>query len=163
MRVLGNEQLTTQEISDRLPDVPKSSIYRHLKLLLEGDLVGLADTRLVNGIQEKVYQLLQPPSLAPGDVALLTAQEHIQYFTTYALLLIEGFAEYVSQTEAEAGNIDMLSDRAGYREIVFYATAQELDVALAAVNQALLPLVQQEAGNGRRQYKFATLLHPQKK
>lgn len=161
MRVLGNEQLTTQEISDRLPDVPTSSIYRHLRLLLQGELVGIADTRLVNGIQEKVYKLLQPPSLAPGDVALLTAEEHIQYFTTYALLLIEGFHEYVSQTQRERGNIDMVADRAGYREVIFYATPQELDVALAALNQALLPLLQLEAGRGRRQYKFATILHPQ--
>lgn len=162
MRVLGNEQLTTQEISERLSDVPKSSIYRHLKLLLAGDLVGIAETRLINGIQEKVYQLLQPPSLGPSDVAMLTAEEHIQYFTTYALMLIEGFAAYVTETESEQGSIDMVSDRVGYREVAFYATPLELDVAVGAMNQALLPLVQNEPSNGRRLYKFATILHPQK-
>jgi len=66
----------------------------------------------------------------------------------------------VSQTEADRGSIDMLADRVGYREISFYATTQELDVAFGAVNAALLPLLQHEAGNGRRQYKLATVLHP---
>jgi hypothetical protein len=93
---------------------------------------------------------------------MLTAEEHIQYFTTYALTLIEGFATYVTETERNQGSIDMLADRVGYREVAFYASPQELDVAFAAVNQAIIPLIQQEAGNGRRQYKFATIVHPQK-
>ncbi|MCA9994758.1 MAG: helix-turn-helix domain-containing protein, partial [Anaerolineales bacterium] len=42
LRALGTDALTTQEISDRLPDTPKSSIYRHLKLLLEHNLIVLA-------------------------------------------------------------------------------------------------------------------------
>jgi len=162
MRTLGNEQLTTQEISDKLPDVPKSSIYRHLKLLLEGDLVAIADSRLVNGIQEKVYKLIHPPALDPGDIAQLSAEDHVRYFSTYALMLIQDFAGYVTEAETAQGNIDMLSDRSGYREVAFYATPLELDVAIGAINQALLPLIQQEAGNGRRRYKLATVLHPQK-
>ena len=53
MQAMGAEKLTTQEIAERLPDVPKSSLYRHLKLLLEGEMIGLAETRLVHGIQER--------------------------------------------------------------------------------------------------------------
>ncbi|MCP4359992.1 MAG: helix-turn-helix domain-containing protein [Chloroflexi bacterium] len=160
LRTIGDERLTTQEISDRLPDVPKSSIYRHLKLLLDNDAVTVADTRLVNGIQEKVYAVLQPPSLGPGDVANLTADEHIGYFTTYALMLIQDFAAYLQTTEAH-GAIDMLADRVGYHEASFYATPQELDVVVGALNQALLPLLKNEGGNGRRLYKLATVMHPQ--
>jgi len=161
LRVLDGEMLTTQEITDRLRDVPKSSVYRHLTLLLDGRLVQVADTRLVKGIQEKRYRLAQTAVLGPGDVALWTADEHIGYFTTYVLTLLHDFAAYVTQTEMEQGAIDMLADRAGYREVSFRATTQELDMAFGQVNEALLPLLKNEVGDGRREYKLATILHPQ--
>jgi DNA-binding transcriptional ArsR family regulator len=161
LRVLDGEALTTQELAERLGDVPTSSLYRHLKLLLDGRLVEVADLRLVRGIQEKTYRLAQTAVLRPADVALLTADDHVHYFTTYVLTLLHDFAAYVTQTEAERGSIDMLADRVGYREVSFYATTQELDEAFGAVNAALRPLLQHEAGNGRRRYKLATVLHPQ--
>ncbi len=161
LRALDGEAKTTQEIAEQLGDVPTSSVYRHLKLLLEGGLVEAIDTRMVKGIQEKAYRLAQSAVLGPGDVALWTAGDHVHYFTTYVLALLHDFAAYVSRTEAAQGSIDMLADRVGYRELSFYATIQELDAAFGAVNAALLPLLKQEAGNGRRKYKLATVLHPE--
>ncbi len=160
MRVLGNDQLTTQEIADRMPDVPKSSLYRHLKLLLDGSLVSLAETRLVNGIQEKVYQLEQLPLLGPEDMADLTADDHVRYFTTYVLTLLQDFAIYAFAAEEAQGAVDMMADTVGYREGRLYATPTELEAAITAINQAVRPLVQNGPGDGRRAYKLATVLHP---
>ena len=160
LRELGSEALTTQEIADRLGDVPKSSVYRHLKLLLDGGMVEVADTRLVKGIQEKTYRIGQTAVLGPGDVALWTADDHVAYFTTYALTLLHDYAAYVSGAEEKHGTIDMVADRAGYREVNLHATTQELDVAVGEMSAALMPLLKNEAGNGRRKYKLATVLHP---
>ena len=79
LRAIGAEALTTQEIADRLPESPKSSIYRHLKLLLDHNLIAVAETRLVNGIQEKTYRLDQPQRLGLEDVQGLTADDHIRF------------------------------------------------------------------------------------
>lgn len=160
LRELGSQSLTTQEIADRLGDVPKSSIYRHLKLLLNGNMVEVAETRLVKGIQEKTYRLEQTAVLGPEDITQWMAEDHVSYFTTYVLTLLHDFAAYVSGTEAAQGAIDMATDRAGYREVNLYATRQELDEAIGAMNTALMPLIKNEAGNGRRKYKLATVLHP---
>jgi DNA-binding transcriptional ArsR family regulator len=161
LRLLGGGAQTTQEIAERLGDVPTSSLYRHLKLLLDGGLVEVADRRLVKGIQEKTYRPAQTAVLGPGAVAMWTADDHVHYFTTYVLTLIHDFAAYVLQAEADRGSIDMLADRVGYREVDFYATTQELDLAFGAVNVALLPLLQHKEGDGRRRYKLATVLHPE--
>jgi DNA-binding transcriptional ArsR family regulator len=163
LRELSSAQLTTQELSERLEDVPTSSIYRHIKLLLDGELVEVADARLVKGIQEKTYRLVQPAILGPDDVANWTAEDHLGYFTTYALTLIHDFNSYVTAAEKEQEGLDFLTDRVGYREVVLYAKIEELDAAIGAINAALLPLLQNEAGNGdRRKYKLATILHPLK-
>ena len=161
MRTLDRETLATHEIAQRLEDVPKSSIYRHLKLLLEGQMIEVAETREVNGILEKTYRLARPPALNAGDIALWTAEDHLRYFTTYILTLLHDFNAYTAQTAAKHGVIDMLSDRVGYREVNFLATKQELDIALGKINDAILPLLNNNPSLGRQTYKLATILHPQ--
>ena len=156
LRAIGQEALTTQEIADRLPDTPKSSIYRHLKLLLDHNLIVVAETRLVNGIQEKTYRLDQPARLGTEDVADLSVDDHVRFFTTYAVTLVQDYADYVTQNAP----IDMLVDRTGYTEAIFYATTAELDAFSAAFNEALLKLMGNEPGNGRSRRKLAIVSQP---
>ena len=160
MRAIGQDLVTTQEIADRLPDVPKSSIYRHLKLLLEGDMVIVAETKLVNGIQEKVYQLAQRPYLSSEDMANVSAEEHVQYFTTYVMSLLQDFSTYVYEAEAKAGKVDMFADRTGYTEVEFYATLAELDQLNLELNAAILKLINNPPGNGRQKRKLSVVAHP---
>jgi DNA-binding transcriptional ArsR family regulator len=160
LRVLGKEALTTQEIADGMPDVPKSSIYRHLKLLLDGDMVVVSDKRLVKGIQEKTYRIAQDPHLSADDVKDWSADKHMRVFTTYAMTLLQDFSAYVAATEAEKGEIDMVADRVGYTEVTFYATPGELDTLQADLNAAFLKLIGNKSGNGRHQHKVAFISHP---
>jgi DNA-binding transcriptional ArsR family regulator len=156
LRAIGSETLTTQEIADRLPDSPKSSIYRHLKLLLEHNLIAVAETRLVNGIQEKTYRLDQPQHLGVEDMKDLTADDHVRFFTTYVLTLVQDFADYVARQDP----IDMLADRTGYTEVAFYATTAELDTFQMEINTALMKLMENEPGNGRSRRKLAIVAQP---
>jgi DNA-binding transcriptional ArsR family regulator len=159
LQTIAADSLTTQEIDDRLPDVPKSSIYRHLKLLLKGEMIEVAEKRLVNGIQEKVYRLAQRPYLGPDDVTGMTAAEHLRTFTNYVMTLLHGFTEYLD----EAGEMpDLLADRVGYTEVNFWANDAEMDQFQAALNEAIVPFLQQERddGNGRRRRKVALVIHP---
>jgi DNA-binding transcriptional ArsR family regulator len=156
LRAIGRETLTTQEIADRLPNSPKSSIYRHLKLLLAHHLIVVAETRLVKGIQEKTYRLDQPQRLGVEDMQDLSADDHIRFFTTYVLTLVQDFADYVTINDP----IDMLADRTGYTEATFYATTAELDRFQAAINTAIMPLLSNESGNGRSRRKLAIVSQP---
>ena len=162
LQVINGHALTTQEIADELPDVPKSSVYRQLKILLEGDMLTIAETGLVNGIQEKTYRLAQPPYLSAGDVAELSGEQHIQYFTIYLMTILREFADYVQRSETKLGGIDMLADRVGYTEVAIYANQVELDVLQAELNTAIMKVAGNEPGNGRSRHKFAIITHPVK-
>ena len=159
LQKMADETLTTQEIDERLPDVPKSSIYRHLKLLLDGEMIEVAETRLVNGIQEKAYRLAQRPYLSADDVTRMTADDHLRTFTTYVMTLLQGFADYLATTGETP---DLLADRVGYTEVLFWANDAEMDRFQAALNEVILPFLQQERGdgNGRRRRKIALVSHP---
>lgn len=145
---------TTQELWEQLPDVPKSSLYRHLRLLLEGELIGIAETRLVQGIQEKVYELVQMPRLSRQEMAAVSAEEHLRYFTTFMAILLQGFADYL------AADSNFESDVVGYSEVTVWATPEEFGKFNQKLNAAIIPLLRQQKGEGRQQYKLATVVHP---
>lgn len=156
MQALAGESLTTQEISDALPAVPKSSIYRHLGLLLEGKMIEVAEVRPVRGIQEKVYRLVQAPHLGPEEVAGFIREDHLRYFSVYVATLLRGFADYV----ASDSELDLVADRAGYTEVIVHATRAELDKFAAALNQAVLEMLENRPGDGCHRHKIAFVTHP---
>lgn len=156
LQSLAGGPRTTQEIADALPAIPKSSIYRHLKKLLDGEIIAVAETRPVKGTIEKVYALTSAARLTPEDLAGLTPEDHIRYFATYAATLLQGFAGYIENTPEP----DYIRDRVGYTEVSFYASSAEFDAMQMAINQALIPLLHNPPGEGRIQRKLATLTHP---
>lgn len=160
LQTLTAEELSTQQIAERLPDVPTSTIYRHLKLLLEGSVVEVAETRLVHGIQEKVFRLAETPRLDQEAMADLDADAHLGYFTTYLLTVLQDFADYLATAEERGGVIDMAADYTGYTEALFYASGEELDRLNQTLNEALRPLLANRPGGGRRKHKLAIIAHP---
>lgn len=160
LQTMTAEELSTQQIDDRLPDVPTSTIYRHLKLLREGGVVEVAETRLVHGIREKVYRLAEAPRLDQEAMANLDADAHLSYFTRYVLSVLQGFADYLAAAEERGDQIDMAADYTGYTEASFYATNEELDRFSQMLNEALAPLLENRPGGGRRKHKVAIIAHP---
>jgi DNA-binding transcriptional ArsR family regulator len=157
LQCLEGRPRTTQEIADQLVDVPKSSLYRHLKLLLDAGFVDVAETHLVQGIQEKVYQLKRPARLGPEDIVGISAEDHLRYFTTYLMVLLRGFSRYLT----DSVDIDFERDRAGYSEVSFRATPEELDGFVKTLNGALAPLMQNQTVSGRRRHKIAIITYPE--
>lgn len=156
LQALFDGPQTTQDIAERLPDVAKSSVYRYLRQLAEAELVAVAETRMVRGAREKTYELQAPARLTAEDVAGLTPDEHVRYFTIYVMTLIQDFAAYARSGQA----VDMAADRAGYTEAAVYATTEELDRFGAALNEALRPLLANSPGDGRHKHKLAVVTHP---
>lgn len=156
---LSGESLTTRVIADRLSDVPKSTIYRQIKLLLENDMIAIDDTRPVRGAMEKTYRLNRPMRLAAEEVAGWTPEEHIQYFRAYTVVLQQGFSGYV-HAAADGGKVDMVADRSGYTETLLFATMAELDEMFSAINQAVIRLAGNTAGEGRHKHRIAFITYP---
>jgi DNA-binding transcriptional ArsR family regulator len=119
LQAIGSETVSTQVIADRLPDIPKSSIYRHLKLLLDGGFVVIEETKQVLGTLEKYYRLSQQPHLGPEEVAGLSAADHIHYFNIFLMTLQQDFANYIESAEESSGSLDIMADLVGYTEVSF--------------------------------------------
>lgn len=160
IQALGQDRLTTQELGERLPEVPVSSLYRHLQLLRRGEVLDVVETRMVNGIEVKVYAVTGRTHLGPEEMAQLSADEHVKYFATYLLTLLQGFAGFISSNQDGDGLVDLAADYAGYTEVIYYANEEELQAFQAALNRAMFSLVQNEATAERRRYRMALIAHP---
>ncbi len=160
IQTLGQERLTTQELAERLPDVPQSSLYRHLRLLRQGRVVDVVEKRPVHGIEEKVYAIVGRAHLSQEDMAQLSVEEHLSFFATYVVSLLQAYAAYLETSADEDGRVDMAADFAGYTEINYFATEAELQQFQQALHAALLPLITNEENEGRRRYRMALIAHP---
>ena len=156
LQTLMVEEQSTKEIALRLKDVPASSLYRHLKILLEAGYINVAETRLVQGIQEKVYRLVRSPRLGQADLMEVTHEDHLRYFTIYVMTLLQGFADYLDASP----KLDFLADNSGYTEAIIWASPQEFADFTGTINRALLPLLHNQAGSQKAKQKIAIVTHP---
>ena len=156
LQLLSTAPKTTAEIAVDMKDVPISSLYRHLRLLLEGRMINVHETRIVQGIQEKKYELAQTPRVRQEDLVGLTAEEHIHYFATYLVTLLQGFGRYLEA----ASVIDFAADRTGYTEVDIQASSEEFDALSLKLNTTIVPLLDNSPAPDRRLRKLAIITFP---
>jgi DNA-binding transcriptional ArsR family regulator len=156
LQALALKPMNTQELADNLNGVPKSSIYRHMRALLDGGMVEVAETRQVKGVLEKFYRLAQAPHLSQADVSSYTPEQNLRYFIMFLAEQIQGFAGYLDSHPEQ----DFQADRVGYTEINFYATPAELDNLQAGVNKLLVELMHNPPTVERQRHKFAIITYP---
>lgn len=158
MQSLSARAKTTAEIAVELKDVPVSSLYRHLKLLLDGLMITVVETRMVQGIEEKRYELAQEPRVQHEDLIGAAPEAHLNYFATYLLTLLHGFGRYLE----EAADIDYAVDRTGYTEVDLEITVSEFDELSKKLNEAIMPLLKNKPASDRQRRKLAIITFPLK-
>lgn len=156
LQTLLGRQLNTQQIAEENPTVPLSSVYRHLKTLLDAGMVQVADTRLVKGIEEKIYTVGEVPLVTKEDFSAYSKEDHQRFFAAYLSSLLRGFSDYLFARE----QIDLDRERIGFTDAVFYATPQELDALGEALAKALEPLRKNPPAPDRQRQMFSIITFP---
>jgi DNA-binding transcriptional ArsR family regulator len=158
LRILGENSLTTAELSDRMPDVPKSSLYRHIRKLSNAGMLAVTEVNNVKGTEEKVYHCVVPPTIAPQEAEEISSEDHLRYFSAYVATLIQGFKRYLDTRETT----DFFEDRVGYSEVYFYASNTELDELVKPLNEGIMKLAKNGPNKGRKLRKLVVINHPEK-
>ncbi|WFR70984.1 helix-turn-helix domain-containing protein [Prescottella defluvii] len=55
--LLSEEELTTNQLHERLSDVPIATLYRHVASLVKHDLIEVTDEQQIRGASEKTYRV----------------------------------------------------------------------------------------------------------
>lgn len=157
LQLLSREPLTINNLDQLMPDVAKSSLYRHIRKLLDSGFIEIAESHPVKGTPENTYRLAQIPHITVDDVQNMSKEDHLRYFSSYVAGLVQGFKSYLDSQE----NLDLLTDRVGYSQALFFATTEELDSLLIPFRDHLTKLSQQPPQPGRRLRKLVIINHPE--
>jgi DNA-binding transcriptional ArsR family regulator len=156
LAALADKPLTIQELAGMLPDVPKSSIYRHMRALISAGFVEVHQTRPVKGTLEKVYTVLQAPHLSQEDFADLSYDEHLRYFILFLVSQIQEFDRYIRSVPTH----NFLEEGAGYSVVVMNLSPEERIQMLTELQQTLLPFARKAPTSESSPHKLAIITHP---
>ncbi|MCS6870964.1 MAG: helix-turn-helix domain-containing protein [Anaerolineae bacterium] len=156
-QALHRAKLSTTQLHALLKDVPKPSLYRHLRILLENGLIQVAETHLVNGIEERIYTV--------NSEALDITQEDIdreisnQQLAEFALAYINGvsseFAEYIL-AQSQPISVQQLL----FHDFHFFATDEEFVALRRKLWQMFSELEARPPQPNQTRRRFLIVAHP---
>ena len=156
LQALVTRPMNTQELAVALDGVPKSSIYRHMKELLDGGMVEVAETRPVKGTLEKYYRLGQAPHLGQADLAGFSREDHMRYFAMFLASQLQGFSSYLKANPV----MDLQADRVGYSQAIFTVNKEQLDDLLGGIQKLVVACAGKAPLEGSHQHKIAFITYP---
>jgi DNA-binding transcriptional ArsR family regulator len=169
MRILmllsGGEGLTPQQMAERMNDVPQATLYRHINRLAQSGMLVVAEERPVRGTLEKLYALNTDAEkvVGQGEALLehfnqLSQAEHLRFFTTFVLTLVDDFARYLQSGAQEPP--DLVADGVGYHKLALFLSDEELAQMSAGLNQALMPYLELKDAPNRKKRLLTTIMVP---
>lgn len=158
IQTLVRRERNTQHIAEAMPDVPVSSLYRHIRMLLEAGYIEIASTRSVNGIEERTYRISEskPPLLSDEEFRGLSKDELQQAFSMLVGMILTSFNEYLDATPEP----DWKRDRLGCAEFTFFATPDEYTTIWKTVWQTLTDAERVPQSPDRLARKIAVASYP---
>lgn len=152
----GGRVRTTAELCASLMDVPKTTVYRHVALLVDGGALEVADERRVRGAVERHYRLRRDrASIAPAAGATMSLDDHRQGFAASMGALLAEFDAYLGRPGA-----DPFADLVGYRQGVVWLSDEELTEAAGEIQAVLAARAGNPATPGRRPRLLSLIQFP---
>ena len=156
LTALMGRQLTTQQLGLLLPDLPLSSIYRHIRLLAEGGVVTAVGEVRVNGTLTKIYGVRKGEArVSPEDRGEDSPAEHLSHFTSFLNTLSDLYRAYLEAEGADPA-VDPVHGLMG----ALYLSPAEYREFMDALQEFLEPWTAKPAGGERRRLVFAHLAIP---
>lgn len=100
LMIASGRRVTAQQIISALPDVPQASAYRHIARLVEAGILRTIEEPTPRGAVEKTYTLPdQAADLSREEMAPVSSEDHMRYFTAFATLMMSQFRAYLDRKD----------------------------------------------------------------
>ncbi|MFF0739550.1 helix-turn-helix domain-containing protein [Streptomyces sp. NPDC004111] len=154
----GGNLMTTAEICARMPDVSKTSAYRHIGLLADAGVLGVESERRVRGAVERTYRLCRERAVLATDperTAEDSTEEYRRGFAAATAVLLAEFGTYLDRADA-----DPVADLVGFRQHALWLSRDELDSLIGDLRAAIAPRTRHGPAPGRTQHLLSPVLFP---
>lgn len=152
----GGQIFTTAQLCERIADVSKATVYRHIGLLNQGGLLEVCGEQRVRGAVERSYRLRGDRTVVDQETfAALTADDHRRAFSAAMATLIAEFNAYLGDDGA-----DPAADSVGYRQHAIWLSDEERAALIEGLRAAILPHATYQPAPGRRRHLLSPVLFP---
>ncbi|MCY9546148.1 helix-turn-helix domain-containing protein [Lysinibacillus xylanilyticus] len=102
------EGLSTLEMISIIKDVPQATLYRHIQILMDEDIIKIVKERKVRSVTEKFYALNEgAEKLSQEDWTQLTIKQKLNYVSNYQLALLSQYQNYLNSIDEEERLADL--------------------------------------------------------
>ena len=158
VETLAGQDMTPQELLDRLGDVAQATLYRHVNQLEAAGLIEVVDERQVRGGIERTYRVVDGATrLRPEDLEDATPSDMFQLFATFVGTLVSDFSAHL---ERQGDDLDVVGDRIGFSQVPLWLTDEEFDRMSAALADIIAPLAAHERTGDRRRRLLSIIVMP---
>ena len=140
---------TVSEIAAGLPDIPKPSVYRHMRVLLESGAIEVLGERTVRGTVERRYGLKR------HEAAEYTREELGAMFQSSLMELCAAFARYFA-----GENPDPMRDRLGISSCFMRLSDEEYARLMTDISRLYAPYLENQTEEGRRLRRVTVISSP---
>lgn len=152
----GGRVLTTTQLSARMPEVSKVTVYRHVALLTEGGFLEVDGEQRVRGAVERRYRLRRDrPVIGPEEADSMTLGDHRRGFAAAMAVLIAEFNAYLDREGA-----DPVADSVGYRQGTLWLSREDLAEMAGEMLAVLRSRVGNQPSPDRAPYLLSVILFP---
>ncbi|WP_285499646.1 helix-turn-helix domain-containing protein [Actinokineospora sp. NBRC 105648] len=152
----GDRTRTTTDLCVALPDVPKTTVYRHVGLLADAGVLEVVDERRVHGAVERHYRLRRDQ--AGIDAELAAAMSPADHRRGFAAAMAALHAEFNAYLDREGA--DPTADSAGYRQATLWLNQDELAGMITVLRGLFADLADNEPTRGRSPYLVSPIFFP---
>ncbi|MFD0714381.1 helix-turn-helix domain-containing protein [Paenibacillus sp. GCM10027626] len=158
-QLLLGKPLTTAQLLEELGDVPQATLYRHINLLIEADMIEVVDTKKVKGTAERVFSVKKDNLQVPEKEVDVTSQEdHLRYFSVYHANLLQLATSYLTENPPKQYKEDGFS----YWFSPMHLTDEEFQELVDSINKYIEKAINNEPTPQRTTRIFAGMFIPQK-
>ena len=147
--VMIKKEATAAEIGEELPDIPRASLYRHLKILLEAEILVVVKEIFKRGSMEKTYALMEK---APYG----NTNEDYNNLIRSALMGLQGEFHRYFQGE----NPDPQRDLLTVASVALVLSDEEMMEFLTAYGELVQKYIQNKPQKGRKVRKISLISSP---
>jgi DNA-binding transcriptional ArsR family regulator len=153
----AGDEVTTKDIAKRIPDVPQATLYRHIAKLADAGIIYIVGERQARGAVERTYRVnTTQASVDAHEAGEMSAEDHLQAFTTFAGILIETYGRYLNTPSASPAK-----DGVSFRQARLWLTDTELDGLVTDVTSALSGYLDFKQTQERTPRLLSTILMPE--
>ena len=166
----GGNLMTTAQLCARMPDVSKTSAYRHIGLLADAGILEVESEQRVRGAVERTYRLCPEPTLTGGEegeegeeageesgvsAARLSTENYRRGFAAATAVLIAEFGTYLDRE-----GVDPVADLVGFRQHAIWLSHDELTELIGDLRAAIAPRMEHGPAPDRTQHLMSPILFP---